>query len=192
LSNVRPSSQGVAPGSAVVDVHPMRRIFRGLWFQARLLVHWLLRGHPATSSLLPVEVRRIFLRLGHVQLGSQITGLQRCWFEGGQVSIGTGSFVNSGCWFEGEGRIVVGRDCLIGPEVMIVTSVHEIGPDRQVARESTYRDVHIGDGCWLGARAMILPGVTIGAGTVIGAGAVVTKDCEPGAVYVGVPAQKVR
>jgi len=53
-------------------------------------------------------------------------------------------------------------------------------------------EVRIGDRCWLGARAMILPGVTVGEGTIIGAGAVVNKDCEPGAVYAGVPARRVR
>lgn len=52
--------------------------------------------------------------------------------------------------------------------------------------------VSIGDSCWLGARATILPGVTIGEGTIIGAGAVVTEDCKPGAVYAGVPARRIR
>jgi maltose O-acetyltransferase len=52
--------------------------------------------------------------------------------------------------------------------------------------------VHIEDRCWIGTRAMIMPGVTIGEGTVIGAGALVTKDCDPGAVYIGVPARRVR
>ena len=64
--------------------------------------------------------------------------------------------------------------------------------DGEVTREATYGDVHIGDRCWIGTRAMVMPGVTIGEGTVIGAGALVTKDCDPGAVYVGVPAKRVR
>jgi maltose O-acetyltransferase len=55
-----------------------------------------------------------------------------------------------------------------------------------------FKPVRVSDRCWLGARATILPGVTIGEGTIIGAGAVVTKDCKPGAVYVGVPARRLR
>ena len=119
-------------------------------------------------------------------------GLERCWFESGQVSIGAGAYVNAGCWFEGHGRIVIGHDTFIGPEVMIVTSVHAFGEGNEVAREPGYCEVRVGDRCWLGARAMVLPGVSIGAGTVVAAGAVVTRDCEPGALYAGVPARRLR
>jgi maltose O-acetyltransferase len=157
----------------------------------RQVMQWLLRGHPATSPLFHIAVRRALLRLGGVQLTSRTWGLEHCWFESKHVSIGANTFVNSACRVVGEGRVTIGRDCLIGPEVMILTSVHEVGPDHVVARLATYQDVYIGDGCWLGARATIMPGVTIGEGTVIGAGAVVTRDCEPGATYLGVPARKV-
>ncbi len=75
---------------------------------------------------------------------------------------------------------------------MILTSVHEIAEDGQVARMPVPSRVCIGDRCRLGARATIMPGVTVGEGTIIGAGAVVTRDCEPGAVYVGVPARRMR
>ena len=156
------------------------------------LARWLLRGQPATSTLWPTPVRRTLLRLGGVKLGPVIWGLERCWFESEHVSIGAGCAINSECWFEGHGRIVIGRDVLFGSQVMILTSDHQIYPDGQVARSATYGEVHIEDRCWIGTRAMIMPGVTIGAGTVIGAGALVTKDCDPGAVYVGVPAKRVR
>jgi acetyltransferase-like isoleucine patch superfamily enzyme len=108
------------------------------------------------------------------------------------VSIGTGSYVNGGCWFEGTGKIEVGENCLFGPEVLILTSTHALGPDGEIARAPKSRPVTIGDGSWIGARAMVLPGVTIGAGAVIAAGAVVTEDCEPGGVYGGTPARRIR
>jgi maltose O-acetyltransferase len=188
---------GVQPRPAGVSVgrNPLRRLRRLLGavrFYVRGARPWLLRGHPASSPLIPLAARRALLRLGGVQLGPGIWGLERCWFDSEHVSIGEGCFLNYGSTFEGHGHITIGRDCLIGPEVMIVTSVHAISPDRQVERASTFLDVRIGDGCWLGARVMILAGVTIGAGTIIGAGAVVTKDCEPGSLYVGVPARKVQ
>jgi maltose O-acetyltransferase len=147
---------------------------------------------PAPSSLLPVSLRRGLLRLAGLRIGAKVTGLKQCGFQSNQVSIGDGSFVNAGCQFEGFGRIDIGRNVFLGPQVMILTSTHEIDEDGQVARIPVARPVRIGDRCWLGARATILPGVTIGEGTIIGAGAVVTKDCKPGAVYVGVPARQLR
>jgi maltose O-acetyltransferase len=186
------ASPGVRPISVREVTHPARAAVAALPFNVAQLRRWLLRGYPATSFFLPLAMRRTMLRLGGVGLGPVVWGLERCWFESEQVSIGAGSGVNSGCWFEGHGRIVIGRDCLIGPEVMIVTSIHEIDAKGQVAREASYREVRIADRCWLGARATIMPGVTIGEGTIVGTGSLVTKDCDPGAVYVGVPARRVR
>ena len=147
---------------------------------------------PAMSFLLPVSLRRGLLRLAGLRIGAKVTGLKQCRFQSKQVSIGDGSFVNTGCQFEGLGRIDIGRHVFLGPQVMILTSTHEIGEDGQVARMPVARPVRVGDRCWLGARVMVLPGVTIGEGTIIGAGAVVTRDCKPGAVYAGVPARQLR
>lgn len=186
------SLPGIRPLSAHELRHRRRAAISALPSDASQALRWLRRGHLVTSPLLPLAVRRTLLRLGGVQLGAMIWGLQRCYFESGQVSIGDGAFVNAGCWFEGNGRIVLGRNCFLGPEVMIVTSVHEFGTGDEVQRAPKYRDVNIGDRCWLGARTMILPGVTVGEGTVVGAGAVVTKDCAPNALYAGVPARRLR
>jgi maltose O-acetyltransferase len=183
---------GVRPVSARELSNPARAAAAALPADAHQALRRLRRGPLVTSSVWPLAVRRALLRLGGVRLGPVTGGLERCWFESEHVSIGAGTWVNACCWFEGHGRITIGRDCLLGPEVMIVTSVHAIGSDGQVAREPSYREVRVGDRCWLGARAMIMPGMTIGAGTVIGAGSVVTKDCEPGAIYAGVPARRIR
>jgi maltose O-acetyltransferase len=147
---------------------------------------------PTPSFPLPLSLRRGLLRLAGIQIGAKVTGLKQCGFQSKHVSIGDGSFVNAGCQFEGFGRIDIGRDVFLGPQVMILTSTHEIDEDGEVNRTPAVRPVHIGDRCWLGARATVLPGVSIGEGTVIGAGAVVTRDCKPGALYVGVPARQVR
>ena len=159
---------------------------------ARVALRWLRRGRLVTSPLLPTAVRRSLLRLGGVSLGAMVWGLERCWFQSPRVSIGSGSAVNAGCWFEGPGEIVIGDNCLIGPEVLVLTSTHSLGPDGSIGRRPEFRNVRIGDGAWFGARATILPGVRVGAGAVIGAGATVTKDCEPGGVYGGVPAKRIR
>jgi len=54
------------------------------------------------------------------------------------------------------------------------------------------KPVAVGNGCWIGARVMVMPGVSVGDGCVVAAGAIVTKDCEPHGLYAGVPAQRVR
>jgi maltose O-acetyltransferase len=147
---------------------------------------------PTTSFPLPLSLRRGLLRLAGLQIGAKVTGLKQCGFQSKNVSIGDGSFVNVGCWFEGFGSIDIGRDVFLGPQVLILTSTHDIDEDGQVTRTPTVSPVRIEDRCWLGARATVLPGVTIGEGTIIGAGSVVTRDCKPGALYVGVPARQVR
>ncbi|MHB1570667.1 MAG: acyltransferase [Solirubrobacteraceae bacterium] len=127
-----------------------------------------------------------------MKLGAMVWGLKTCWLEAPEISIGSGAAVSAGCWFEGNGRIEIGCDCLIGPEVLILTSTHAFGPDGEIARKSEARNVRIGDGSWLGARVMIMPGLTIGAGAVVAAGAVVTRDCDAGGLYAGVPARRLR
>jgi maltose O-acetyltransferase len=186
------SLPGIRPLTAAEIRHPLRSAFASLPEDAKRALWWLRRGPLTTSIMLPLAVRRILLRLGGVRLGSEIWGLDRCYFESEHVSLGNGTMVNTGCWFEGHGPIVIGRDSFLGPQVMIVTSVHDFGPGGEVARLPSYHAVRIGDRCWIGARATILPGVSIGDGTVVAAGAVVTKDCEPGAVYGGVPARRLR
>jgi maltose O-acetyltransferase len=190
--SIKTSGPGARPIPASVVEHPVRTGFTSLTDDARQTLRWLLRGQPATSTLLPTPVRRALLRLGGVQLGAAIWGLARCNFESENVSLGPGCSINAECWFEGHGRIVIGHNCMFGSQVMILTSNHEIGPDGVVSRPATYGEVHIGDRCWIGTRVMVMPGVTIGEGTIIGAGALVTKDCDPGAVYIGVPAKRVR
>jgi len=100
----------------------------------------------------------------------------------------------------------IGRDCrlypcrigshvMMGPEVLIFDRGHEFSdPDRRIGQqgETESRPPIIEDEVWIGARAIILPGVRVGRGAVIGAGSVVTKDVKPNAVVAGNPARQVR
>lgn len=108
------------------------------------------------------------------------------------MTIGEGTFVNYGCMFNTTAPIVVGENCNIGMRVLFVTSSHEIGTEERRAGRATAASIQVGNGTWIGASAIILPGVNIGQGCIIAAGAVVVKDCEANALYAGVPAQKVR
>jgi acetyltransferase-like isoleucine patch superfamily enzyme len=92
-------------------------------------------------------------------------------------------------------RIDIGSDCLISPHVTIIARSHEYMDKSKPIYTQGARDaapIIIGNDVWIGIRAIVLPEVKIGDGAVIGAGAVVTKDIEPYAVAVGVPAKIIK
>lgn len=109
---------------------------------------------------------------------------------GKNISIGRNVFINSGCRFQDQGGIIIGDRALIGHAVVMATLNHDLSP----AHRSTMHPapIVIAKDVWVGANATILPGVTIGANAVIAAGAVVTKDVEPGTVVGGVPAKFIK
>jgi acetyltransferase-like isoleucine patch superfamily enzyme len=88
------------------------------------------------------------------------------------------------------GSITIGRGTQCGHRVMILTGSHKLSGKREMADQG--RDIVIGEDVWLASGCIILGPVTIGDRCVIAAGAVVTKDCEAGWVYAGVPARKIR
>jgi acetyltransferase-like isoleucine patch superfamily enzyme len=116
------------------------------------------------------------------------------WFYGpGQirrdgVRIGAYSRINRDCCLDVRGSIWIGDNVSISPEVMILTAAH--GVDDPEFRVETRRVV-IEDHVYVGSRALILPGVTLGRGSVVAAGAVVTRDVPPLAIVAGVPARPV-
>lgn len=109
---------------------------------------------------------------------------------GKNLHFGKRVFINSGCKFQDQGGIYIGDDVLIGHNVVIATLNHVMDPDRR--GDITAAPVRIGCKVWVGANATILPGVTIGDGAIIAAGAVVSKDVAPRTVVGGVPARLLR
>lgn len=107
----------------------------------------------------------------------------------GSVVFGTGCMVNSFCRFFGHGGIEIGNNSQIGPGVTITTTEHDF--TREDFAEA-FKPVKIGKRVWVGANVTILPGVTIGDNTVVGAGSVVTRDLPPNSVAVGVPAKVIK
>ncbi len=135
-------------------------------------------------------VRRLYLRKWLGSLGSG-TGVQMgCRFlNGRKVHLGDRNVINFGCLLDGRKfRIRTGSDVSIGPEASILTLGHDPQSPEFADRGG---DVVIGDRVWIGYRAIILPGVTIGEGAVVGAGAVVTRNVEPFWIVAGNPAQKI-
>jgi O-antigen/teichoic acid export membrane protein/acetyltransferase-like isoleucine patch superfamily enzyme len=115
----------------------------------------------------------------------QMTGIRT---SGRRVSIGNGTVINHKCLIYTSGGLVIGSNVSISAEVALITGTHDINDPEF---PSDYRPIIIDDYAWIGTRAMILQGVTIGQGAVVMAGAVVTKDVEPFAVVGGVPARPI-
>ena len=113
-------------------------------------------------------------------------------FGGRHVHLGKDVYTNFGVTFVDDTHIYVGDYTMIGPNVTIATAGHPVDPDLRRKGLQYNLPVHIGKNCWLGAGVIVLPGVTIGDNTVIGAGSVVTKDIPSGVVAVGNPCKVLR
>jgi maltose O-acetyltransferase len=111
---------------------------------------------------------------------------------GSQIRIGARCFANFGLVALDVAPIVIGDDVQIGPNVQLLTPLHPIEPGARRDKWEAARPITIEDNVWLGGGVIVLPGVTIGANTVVGAGAVVTKDLPANVVAVGNPARVVR
>ncbi len=121
---------------------------------------------------------------------------------GNNIYFGNNCEVNMNCTFLDDNRIVIGDNALIAPNVQIYTAFHptsaakRFGPHREDGSfafcKTQTAPVIIGDNVWIGGGAILLPGVTIGSNTVIGAGSVVTKDIPSNVVALGNPCRVIR
>lgn len=111
---------------------------------------------------------------------------------GHHCHFGKNVYANFGLTCVDDTHIYVGDYTMFGPNVVLATAGHPIQPE---LREQVYQynmPIHIGRNCWLGAGVLVMPGVTIGDNTVIGAGSVVTKDIPSGVIAVGNPCRVLR
>lgn len=145
----------------------------------------------AGSVLVPRVVRLLIYRalgmdVGRANVRAGVT------FTTAKVSLGWDAMVNRGCTFDNSARVTLGARVRVGPEVMFCTSTHALAGADQRAGARVDRPIVVGDGCWIGTRAVLLPGVVVGEGCVVAAGAVVTDDCAANGLYAGVPAKRLR
>ena len=109
---------------------------------------------------------------------------------GKNITIGKRVFINSDCKFQDQGGIYIGDDVFIGHAVVLATLNHDINPEKRPSLHPA--PIHIENKVWIGSNATILPGVTIGEGSIVAAGAVVTKDVPPMTIVGGVPAKIIK
>jgi maltose O-acetyltransferase len=108
------------------------------------------------------------------------------------ITVGERFYANFGCVLLDCAQITIGSNVMLAPGVHIYTAHHPLDVATRISGPELATPVTIGDNVWIGGRAIILPGVTIGEGAVIGAGSVVTRDVEAGAIVAGNPARFIR
>ncbi|WDE07158.1 sugar O-acetyltransferase [Thalassomonas viridans] len=111
---------------------------------------------------------------------------------GDKISLGDRVFININCTILDGGQVVLGDDCLVGPNVQLMAVSHDTDPALRLEKHNYAQDITIGKNVWLGAGVIIIGGINIGDNSVIGAGSVVTKDVESGYLYAGNPARKIK
>jgi maltose O-acetyltransferase len=112
--------------------------------------------------------------------------------EYGAVTIGDRTFVNAGVMMIDVAPVTIGAACQIATRVQLVTASHPVDPEPRRQGWEYGEPIAVADNVWLGAGVIVCPGVTIGQDTVVGAGAVVTRDLPAGVVAAGVPARVLR
>jgi acetyltransferase-like isoleucine patch superfamily enzyme len=127
-----------------------------------------------------------------VQLVSTLAPIELAVVNGGTLEIGESVYINYGCSIAASELIRIGARCSFGPYVMVLdNNFHSLSPEHRNEPPQS-APVVIEENVWLGARAIILPGVRIGEGSVIGAGSVVTHNIPPRVLAAGNPAKIIR
>jgi maltose O-acetyltransferase len=163
-------------------------------------VHPRLHAYNLVEALLPVraagELRARLLRLSGFSVGLgtavqgslKINGTRTMWDH---LSIGGDCWIDANCVLDLSDRLTIGNGVTLDPGVMILTSTHELDFPAHRAGPVITNPVTIGEGAWLRARSVILPGVNVGAGAIVEAGAVVNKHVEPNTRVGGIPAAQL-
>lgn len=113
-------------------------------------------------------------------------------WAGKNVHFGKGVYANFNLTLVDDTHIYVGDHTMLGPNVVLATAGHPILPELRPDAYQFNLPIHIGKNCWLGAGVIVLPGITIGDNSVIGAGSIVTKDIPANVVAVGNPCKVLR
>jgi acetyltransferase-like isoleucine patch superfamily enzyme len=137
------------------------------------------------------EIRNLLSEITGTVIDERVVIFPPIYFNYGKhLAIGKNVFINFNCTFLTLGGVVIEDNVLIGPGVQILSEGHPVAPhERQSLVPAT---IHIRKNAWIGAGAIILPGVTIGENAVVAAGAVVSKDVPANTVVGGIPAKHIK
>jgi acetyltransferase-like isoleucine patch superfamily enzyme len=138
------------------------------------------------------SIRSTFEELIGKTVGDKFTLIPPFYADYGlNISVGRSVFIGYQCMFTGHGTIEIADEVMIANKVNLVTAGHPVEPDKR-RTYITVEPISIETNVWIGTAVTVLPGVTVGADSVVAAGAVVTHDVPPATVVAGVPATVVR
>ena len=171
----------------------MKKILRAIGYALYYFFARHLPGSTLPYSLGSKKIRHFCAKLMFDKCGKNVNVEKGADFgDGSGIVIGDNSGIGVNCSIHGP--LTIGDNVMMGPEVVILTSSHNFDniyiPMLKLG--SSIKSVVIGNDVWIGTRSIILPGVKIGNGVIIGAGAVVTKDIPDYAIVGGVPAKVIR
>jgi maltose O-acetyltransferase len=148
---------------------------------------WLKRYNSASDLTATECLQLLKEQFAAVGNGSCVRAPFHCDY-GFNISLGTDVFLNFNCVILDVVAVSIGDRTQIGPGVQLLTADHPRDPAQRRAGLESGRPIHIGQNVWIGAGALILPGVTVGDDAIIGAGSVVTRSIKAGTTVVGNPA----
>ena len=154
--------------------------------------HRLIRRLIITSKNWPLFIRRIIYRLAKYR---KVEIKRNVLFDSYQnIHLDTNVFVNYNVEFytSGKAHIYIGKNVNIGPNVHFCCATHEKGTQNCRAGEGKYLDITVGDGSWICMDCVVIPGITIGPGSIIAAGSIVTKNIPANELWGGIPAKKIK
>lgn len=161
-------------------------------FNRRIEAKQLFRAYNRTEDN-EVEKRKEIMQKLFKSVGKNV------WIEpdfhcefGKNITIGSDVYINFGCVILDCGQVTIGNNTLIGPNVGIYDANHVLDAEERIAGGLKPGNVHIGNRVWIGGNTILLPNITIGDDTVIGAGSIVTHDIPSGVVAVGNPCHVLR
>jgi acetyltransferase-like isoleucine patch superfamily enzyme len=184
----------------MVDTEPMSHRAQQIWRDGRAVIaaKWYLRHADEVGVRVRLRGRPRIVNEGHmligerVQLVSTVATLELVADVGGTLEVGERTLINYGTSIYAGSLVHIGAHCHIGTHtIMMDNDFHRLEPERRLERPQS-RPIVIEDNVWLGGRVIVLPGVTIGEGSAIGAGSVVTRDIPARSLAVGSPARVIR
>ena len=147
---------------------------------------------PATPEGLKLRERMLTEMFAEIGENSYVEPPFHSNFGASHVHVGKMFYSNFNLTLVDDTHIYIGDNVMFAPNVVIVTAAHPINPDLRRYALQYNQPVHIGNNVWLGTGVMVMPGVTIGDNSVIGAGSVVTKDIPANVVAFGTPCRVIR
>ena len=173
-------------GELILDTDPEYPLLYAMFVETMRLVAQLNSGYHT-----PQEIRMLLSRIWGQPLDETVRMFPPFHTAFGKFTkVGKGVFINFGCTFLDRGGITLEDDVFIGANVQLVTENH---PEQPSVRRNVYtKPIVIRRGAWIGAGAIILPGVTIGEHSIVAAGAVVTKSVPDNVIVAGNPARVMR